>query len=125
MYIFYNANPINNFTHDCTIRAISTVLGQSWDETFDGVAAVAKEMKTMPSVNRAWGRYLKRKGYVPYFIPDTCPNCYTVRDFCIDHPIGSYILGLDEHVIAVIDGNYYDTWDSGGELPFYYWQKEY
>lgn len=81
-------------------------------------------MKEMPSTNRVWSRYLRRRGYEPHFIPNTCPDCYTVKDFCADHPVGSYLLALDEHVVVVVDGHYYDTWDCGNEIPFYYWSKE-
>ena len=28
------------------------------------------------------------------------------------------------NVIAVIDGDYYDSWDSGNEVPIYYWKQE-
>lgn len=124
-YIYYNANPYNNFNIDCTVRAISVLLDQPWDKTYDDICAVGKEMKMMPSTNRVWGAYLKRRGYRPYFIPDTCPDCYTVKDFCYDNPYGEYLLALDQHVVAVIDGDYYDTWNSGNEVPFYYWKKEY
>ena len=57
-------------------------------------------------------------------IPNTCPDCYTIADFCNDHPYGTYILATGTHVVAVIDGDYYDTWDSGNEIPIFYWQKE-
>ena len=30
---FYNANPKNKYTGDCVIRAISTALEQSWEQT--------------------------------------------------------------------------------------------
>jgi hypothetical protein len=124
-YFYYNANPEGKSEPDCTVRAISFLLQQSWDKTFDDICAVAKEMKSMPSVNRVWGRYLMRKGYMPHFIPNTCPWCFTVRDFCKDNPRGEFLLALDEHVVVVVNGNYYDTWDSGGEIPFYFWKKEY
>lgn len=52
------------------------------------------------------------------------PDCYNVKDFAQDHPKGRYVVGTGTHVIAVIDGNYYDTWDSGEEIPVYYWEKE-
>ena len=48
---------------------------------------------------------------------------YTVEDFCIDHPHGVYVLGCDGHVLTVVDGLYYDSWDSGGEVPIYYWER--
>lgn len=50
---------------------------------------------------------------------------YTVEDFCIDHPNGKYLLAIDGHVVTVIAGFYFDTWeDSGREIPIYYWFKE-
>ena len=123
-FFYYNANPYNRSTNDCTIRAVSVLLDQSWDKTFDDICEVGRMMKDMPSTNRVWGKYLRMKGYRPHFIPDSCPDCYTVRDFCYDHPYGKFLLSVEGHVVAVIDGHYYDTWDSGDEVPFYYWSKE-
>jgi hypothetical protein len=34
------------------------------------------------------------------------------------------MLATGTHVVAVIDGNYYDTWDSGDEVPIALWKKE-
>ena len=48
----------------------------------------------------------------------------TVREFAKDHPEGKYILGTGTHAVAVIDGDYIDTWDSGDEVPIYYFQEE-
>jgi hypothetical protein len=78
----------------------------------------------MPSANNVWGAYLKGKGFKRNIIPTECPDCYTVRDFCREHPRGTFILALSTHVVAVINGDYYDTWDSGDETPIYYWFKE-
>lgn len=119
----YNANPINNLVGDCVIRAISTLMDQSWDDTYFGVVSEGFLLKNMPSDNSVWGRYLRRNGYERTMIPDTCPDCYTIRDFCYDHPNGKYLLATGTHVVAVIDGDYYDTWDSGNEIPIYYWRK--
>ena len=81
-------------------------------------------MLDMPSANAVWGSYLRKKGFVREIIPNTCPDCYTVEDFCRDNPKGTYILALSGHVVAVIDGKYYDTWDSGDEIPIYYWYRK-
>lgn len=81
-------------------------------------------MGDMPSANAVWGTYLRGKGFVRQIIPDTCPDCYTVADFAMDHPSGTYILALSGHVVCVINGDWIDTWDSGGEIPLYYWHKE-
>ena len=124
MFIRYNANPTGRNTNDCTVRAISAVTGKSWRAVLTGLYEIAYEFHDMPSSNAVWGAYLRREGYIRSIIPNTCPDCYTVTDFCADHPFGSYILGTGSHVIAVIDGDYYDTWNSGDEIPIFYYTKE-
>jgi len=45
--------------------------------------------------------------------------------FAEEHPEGTYILSMPgRHVVTVVDGAYYDSWDSGEECPVYYWTKE-
>ena len=78
----------------------------------------------MPSANYVWGAYLKDLGYQRHLIDDHERYIYTVNDFCTDHPTGTYILCIDGHVVTVQDGKYFDTWDSGNEIPVYYWEKE-
>lgn len=124
MFVFYNPNPINNRVGDCTVRAISKALNQSWETTFIGLVLEGYMLCDMPSANHVWGAYLKRNGFVRDVLPNTCRDCYTVADFCKDHPAGTYILAIDGHVVCVCDGKFYDTWDSGNEIPIYYWRKE-
>lgn len=122
-FVFYNPNPRNRFVGDCTIRAICKLTGKDWDSVYVGTTLEGFFAKDMPSGNSTWGAYLDRLGYVRRALPDTCPFCYTVKDFCRDHPTGHFLLSLDQHVVAVVNGNYYDTWDSGNEIPIYYWMK--
>lgn len=124
MFKQYNENPAQNLGIDCTVRAISTVLDQDWDTTYVGVCIEGFCVKDMPSANHVWGAYLKHHGFIRNIIPDDCPDCYTVADFCADHPNGVYLLALSSHAVAVIDGDYYDTWDSGDKIPLYYWQRK-
>lgn len=124
MYIEYNSNPENKLVGDCVVRAISKVTDQDWERTYMEVCVQGFMMHDMPSSNSVWGGYLFTKGFRRYIIPDTYPKRYTVKQFCIDYPKGLYLLATDQHVIAVEDGNYYDTWDSGNDFPLYYWRKE-
>ena len=80
-------------------------------------------MCDMPSANRVWGTFLKQQGFKKYQMPDLCPDCYTIKDFCYNSPYGTYIIGTGEHVVCVIDGDYYDSWESGNEIPLYYFQR--
>ena len=82
-------------------------------------------MHEMPSSNAVWDAQLISEGFQRDIIPNTCPNCYTIKDFCRDHPRGIFILGTGTHAVAVIDGKYCDAWDSGEEIPTYFYRKEY
>lgn len=64
---------------------------------------------------------MRELGYRRETIPNTCPDCYSLREFCRDNPSGSFLVGTGDHVIAAVDGDYYDTWDSGDTIPIYYW----
>lgn len=122
-YIYYNPNPKGKHVGDCVIRAISFALRQPWIVTFIGIVRKGLSMCDMPSSNSVWAAYLRSNGFRSYALPSSCPDCYTVRDFCIDNPYGRYILATGEHVVAIENGDYYDTWDSGDEIPIYYWKE--
>ncbi len=125
MFEEYNPNPIiGKRVGDCVIRAICKATGKDWETVFTELMVRACKLCDMPSANYVWGAYLKDLGYQRHLIDDHGRYIYTVNDFCADHPTGTYILCIDGHVVTVQNGKYYDTWDSGGEIPVYYWVKE-
>lgn len=121
---FYNPNPAGNLVGDCVIRALTLALKQNWDEVYLRVSTQAYGMKDMPSSNQTWATVLRHNGFKRYIIPNECPDCYTIEDFCRDYPEGTYVLATGTHVVTVVDGDYYDTWDSGKKIPIYYFKKE-
>lgn len=123
MYIYYNPNPLKLSVGDCTIRAISKVTNQTWKQTYLDLLTQGFIMYDMPSSNRVWSELLKLYGFKKFPIPDMCPDCYTIREFCYDHPVGEFVVGTGEHVVAIINGDYYDSWDSGNEIPIYYFER--
>ena len=118
-----NINPKGHYVGDCVVRAIATATDDKWEKAYVELAIQGFMMSDMPSSNHVWGSYLMSKGFERHIIPNTCPDCYTVKDFCEEHPEGTYILATGSHVVAVIDGDYYDTWDSGDEIPIYFWEE--
>lgn len=122
-YKYYNPNPHHKIRGDCVIRAICKAMNQSWDRTYVELCTQGFLMKDWGDSNEVWDSYLRGCGFVRKVIPNTCPDCYTVREFCKDYPYGIYILATGSHVVAVVSGNYYDSWDSGSEVPIYYYER--
>lgn len=82
------------------------------------------EQCDMPSANNVWGAVLRQNGFRRAAIPAECPDCYTVRDFIREYPVGTFVVALKNHVVAVCDGELYDTWNSMDENPIYFWRRE-
>ena len=124
MYKHYNANPTGKQVGDCTVRAISVITDRDWTETYVNLMIEGLKLCDMPSANNVWGSYLRSCGFKRKALPEICSECYTVKDFCREYPKGKYLLALNGHVVPVINGDYYDTWDSGNENPIYYWERK-
>lgn len=122
-YKYYNPNKNGKSTGDCVVRAISKVINQSWDDTYWDLCEEGYILGDWGDSNIVWDSYLRKCGFVRRIIPNTCPECYTVREFCYEHSYGVFVLATGSHVIAVIDGDYYDSWDSGNEIPIYYYER--
>lgn len=123
MYSYYNANPYKIRVGDCVIRAISKALNQSWQDTYIDLTIQGYLMGDLLSSNAVWGAYLKSKGFTRDIISNDCPECYTIEDFCNEYPKGTYIIGTGTHAVCVEDGCVFDTWNSSGETPIYYYHK--
>lgn len=124
MFRQYNNSPNGNRVGDCVIRAISTALGQSWEETYIELCLQGYLMSDLPSSNAVWNTYLKNKGYAREFVRNDCPDCYTIADFAEEHPTGTYIIGTGTHATVIIDGDIFDTWDCSAEQPIYFYLKQ-
>lgn len=123
MWKYHNENPINNRVGDCVVRALSTALNQEWEKTYAELCIQGLMFCDLPSSNAVWGAYLAHKGYKRYTIPNAC-QCYTVEDFCEEHPQGTYILGTGTHAVTIVNGIIHDVWDSSNETVIYYFAKE-
>lgn len=123
-YEYFNPNPKQKLVGDCVIRSIAKATDKTWEDVYLDIMQKGFEMKDMPSSNAVWGAYLYDNGFRRSIIPNTCPDCYTIKDFCMDNPVGIYILATGTHTVAAVYGTYFDTWDSGEEIPVFFWRKE-
>lgn len=122
-FIYYNPNPLGNDTGDCVIRAISKALNQTWDKTYWDLCDQGYKMADWGDSNKVWDSYLRGCGFKRKVIPNTCPDCYTIKDFCNEHPYGIYILATGNHLVATIHGDYFDSFNSGSETPIYFYER--
>ena len=123
MYKYFNPNPTGRHVGDCSVRAIAKALNLSWDDAYRLITNQGFDMGDMPSSDAVWGAVLREKGFKRSVIPNVCPYCYTAEMFCRANPKGTYVLGFGKHVVTIIDGDIYDTWDSSQEIPIYYWHR--
>ena len=115
MWIFRNPNPCNILIGDCVIRAVSIAQKQGWRITHKDLCDLSREMCNVPSANSVWGTYLMERG-AQYFEPN---KPITIRQFCLLNPYGTFTVGTGSHAVTIIDGDWYDIWDSGDEYISY------
>ena len=123
MYKYYNPNPGGKIAGDCVIRAISAVLGESWQAVYVDLSVQGYMMHDWGNSNGVWGAFLRSHGFERHSLPNTCPDCYTVGDFAEDHRKGRYVLGTGTHAVTVIDGDVYDSFDSSDMIPIFYYER--
>ena len=124
MWIEFLNNPVGRKVGDCTVRAISKALDMGWEAAYIALIINGLQMGDMPSSDAVSGALLRQHGFYRKAVPDTCPMCYTVKDFCEDYPVGTFVLYCGGHVVTAVDGDYYDSWDSGSENVQYVWYRK-
>lgn len=124
MFVQYNPNPRGINTGDCVIRAICKALDMPWEKVYVELTVKGLQEAMWGDTNAVWEKFLKERGFVQHVLPNTCPDCYTIADFANEHKVGTFIVATGTHVVAVKDGKYFDTWDSGYLTPSYYFQLE-
>ena len=102
---------------DCQIRALSKVLDMTWLEVFDLVTPICRRQQVMDIFScdlKKTKEAMKELGFEYTGISNKKGSKRpTVATFAQNHPEGRYICNVAHHEVAVVDGKYYDTWDSG------------
>jgi hypothetical protein len=138
---FHNANPKGKMTSDCVIRAVSTALEQSYKQTLMEMAEMTSDTGYMLNENKCIDRYLKSKGWIKCKQPKKDDGTkYTGKEFCrtLTHPIYSEELNLTNrsfeinrvianigghHIVAIMSGQIWDTWNSADGSIGIVWVK--
>ena len=127
-YKYYQPNKLDlkDEYGDCTIRALSKVLNITWLEAFELTLPLCRKYQ-VPNVffcpSTTERIILKELGFNYYGISNKKGSKRpTVKEFAKSHPTGRYIVKVAHHVVAVVDGVYFDTWDSGYKSLYGYYE---
>lgn len=125
-YKYYQPNKkdLKDKCGDCVIRALTKVMNKEWLEIFEDLIPYARELQCMPNEKQCYERYLKDNGFEYHGISNKKGSKRpTVKSFAKEHKTGIYYLNVANHCVAIIDGTYYDTWDSGDCCLYGYLKK--
>ena len=110
MYKYYNPHPKGLSTDDCVKRALVVVTGRDY-------VTVQRELNEYKKVTGAKSfNSVENLRYVEDILKAKKISLHTqmtAEEFCQKHPMGRYILDMEEHWSACVDGCIYDTWDCG------------
>lgn len=130
-YVYYQPNDkdLKDKFGDCTIRALSKALNCTWIEAFDKMIPFCRQEQVSnifdcDANNRK--RIMNEFGFDYSGVSvKSGKSRPTIDKFAKAHPTGRHIVKVAHHVVAVVDGKYYDTWDSGNcSMYGYYTLRE-
>ena len=128
-FVYYQPNEkdLKDKYGDCTIRALSKALDISWLEAFDMMIPFCREEQIPNIFNGTLDvrkRVMDQLGFSYTGISNRKGSRRpTVDSFAKDHQTGTFILNVANHEVAVVDGHFYDTWDSGDCSVYGYFER--
>ncbi len=126
---FYNANPRGRLTTDCYVRAICTALDKPYNLVVMEMADMQGKTGYDVSDTKLIDKYLKSKGWEKQTQPRKADGTkYTGAEFCemVKHNRHEYppqiIANIGgHHIVAIMFGQVYDTWDCTKKCIGNYW----
>lgn len=125
-YKYYQPNKMDlkDTYGDCVIRALTKALNKEWIEVFDELVPIARKFQCMPNSKPCYEKYLIDNGFTYHGISNKKGTKRpTVDRFTKDNSTGTFVLRVANHIVTVVDGIYYDTWESGDKSLYGYWEK--
>lgn len=149
----YNPNPEDKNTGDCSIRAYCAAFKLDWNKAYDIASKMGKSMAELPDSGRVVKSILENEfgmHVMEESVTDDGDNAdhhedlldndendkkkkkkdkkrkvakMTINEFAMTHPFGTYVCLQRGHATTVIDGEYWDSWDSGDKKISEVWTK--
>ena len=127
-FCFHNANPKNKFTSDCVIRAISTATKTEYNQVLRELVELQCNLGYDISDKKLFSKYLEQRGWKKQKQPRKKDNTkYTGKQFCKliskKKEFPPYIIANigGHHIVAIVYGRIFDTWDSSEGCIGNYW----
>lgn len=125
-YFQPNKKDLKDKFGDCTIRALCKALDKEWFEVFDLLIPYEREFQCPFSgfTLEMQKPVFEALGFNYYGISNAKGSKRpTVEQFAKAHKSGVYVLNVAHHLVTVVDGRYYDTWDCGHKSLYGYFEK--
>ncbi len=127
-YFQPNDKDLKDKVGDCQIRAFCKALNLTWVEAFDLTIPICRELQTYTIFDCDLDKTkvaMKQLGFSYTGISNKKGSKRpTIEQFAKEHPNGRYIVSVAHHAVAVVDGYYYDTWDSGHKSLYGYYELQ-
>ena len=118
---YYNRDEDNVHRNNCVTRAISLASGMSMGETRRKLRCVATLFDCYPRICLSCYKHLIEN--VLYYKPLNCDGM-TVEEFADMHPIGTYLVRMNQHISIIIDNTIYDIFDCREHLLTNAWEAK-
>lgn len=107
---------------DCVIRAFCKLYKEDWLTIYKMLCERGAELFDMPNNEKVWKSFLTQN---KNFITKNSSGMLTVSEVAgqTEGKRGTYICRVQNHIVAINNGKYYDSWDSGREKVYTVWEK--
>lgn len=125
-YHFFNKNPKGRKTTDCVVRALATVLNQSWEQTYKDLFEMGMKSCRPPEDDQVVEKYLESKKCFKINQPKKKDNtkftgeevCHLIQENCFITNSGTNLSKYNffinigtHHCSCIIKGKINDIWN--------------
>ena len=115
---YYNRDEDGVHRNNCVTRAISLASGMSMGETRKKLRCVATLFDCFRICMSCYKHLIEN---VLYYKPLNCDGM-TVEEFADMHPIGTYLVRMEQHISIIIDNCIYDIFDCRDKILTNAWE---
>ncbi len=124
MYKYYNPHPNGKRVGDCVKRAFTLATGWDYRDVSITLNRIKRELnQTKYNDNKVWREFVKRQKWGKISFP-AIKGQRRMDGFQFTNQFkeGTYVLRMAKHLVTVVDGVLYDSWDSRAKCVYVAWK---